>query len=78
MPKGKPSLQELRMGLRQVPARSPKAGASLRRVEARSRASGLGVAPHAKTLRVRELHTITSDHINNERPGKGHYQYFLK
>lgn len=59
------------MGLRQVPARSPKAGALLRRIEARSRASRLGVAPHARTLRVRECHTITSTTLIMKGLAKG-------
>lgn len=58
LPKGKPSLQESRMGLRQVPIRSPRAGASMRKIGVQSTPSESGETPHAKTQRVRELHTL--------------------
>jgi len=46
------------MELKQAPARSPRAGASLRRIEGKSIPLESGAAPHAKTQKVSKPCTV--------------------
>ena len=62
--KGKLSPQELRMELRRVPTRSPKAGASVRKTEGQRIPWRHAGARHGKIQRVRGVHTAADEYLD--------------